>query len=267
MTVVTLAYGWRLERSDGVTLGFTSHDRDLWRDGLLYRARPGLLPGKVSVALGLDDDGVDLSAALGDAAIRADDLIAGRWDAARLSLCRLDWADVGAAPIRLVAGELGEVTVVGDAFRAELRGAAALLDAPVVPATSPGCRASFCGAECGLSAARFTHEAMVTVSDDEVLTVSGLPPMPDNAFAMGHLRWMDGANTGLVQPVVASDSGAITLAEAPPVAPSLPARVELREGCDRAISTCHSRFGNSANFRGEPWLPGNDLLTRYPGAA
>jgi uncharacterized phage protein (TIGR02218 family) len=42
--------------------------------------------------------------------------------------------------------------------------------------------------------------------------------------------------------------------------------VELREGCDKRFQTCVSRFANAANFRGEPHLPGNDLLTRYPGA-
>ena len=43
-------------------------------------------------------------------------------------------------------------------------------------------------------------------------------------------------------------------------------RIELREGCDKRFATCVSRFNNAANFRGEPHLPGNDLLTRYPGA-
>jgi uncharacterized phage protein (TIGR02218 family) len=43
-------------------------------------------------------------------------------------------------------------------------------------------------------------------------------------------------------------------------------RVELRDGCDKRFETCVTRFGNAVNFRGEPHLPGNDLLTRYPGA-
>ena len=43
-------------------------------------------------------------------------------------------------------------------------------------------------------------------------------------------------------------------------------RVRLREGCDRTIATCTSRFGNAVNFRGEPFLPGNDMLAQYPVA-
>ena len=42
--------------------------------------------------------------------------------------------------------------------------------------------------------------------------------------------------------------------------------VLLTQGCDKNFSTCRDRFANSINFRGEPYLPGNDLLTRYPGA-
>lgn len=40
-------------------------------------------------------------------------------------------------------------------------------------------------------------------------------------------------------------------------------RALLREGCDHTIATCANRFGNAANFDGEPFLPGNDLLARY----
>jgi hypothetical protein len=36
----------------------------------------------------------------------------------------------------------------------------------------------------------------------------------------------------------------------------------------KMVRTCSQqvRFANAANFRGEPYLPGTDLLTRYPGA-
>ena len=42
--------------------------------------------------------------------------------------------------------------------------------------------------------------------------------------------------------------------------------IELIEGCDKRFETCRDRFANALNFRGEPHLPGIDLLTRYPGA-
>ena len=53
---------------------------------------------------------------------------------------------------------------------------------------------------------------------------------------------------------------AIPLDTAPPAG----TRVSLREGCDRTLDTCATRFANAVNFQGEPFLPGNDLITRYP---
>ena len=51
-----------------------------------------------------------------------------------------------------------------------------------------------------------------------------------------------------------------------PIGGALGALIELIEGCDKSLATCAARFGNAINFRGEPYLPGIDLLTRYPGA-
>ena len=41
-------------------------------------------------------------------------------------------------------------------------------------------------------------------------------------------------------------------------------RVALRAGCARTLETCASRYDNAIPGRGEPFLPGNDLITRTP---
>ncbi|MFL6789431.1 MAG: phage BR0599 family protein, partial [Sphingomicrobium sp.] len=56
------------------------------------------------------------------------------------------------------------------------------------------------------------------------------------------------------------------LRTAPSSAVAIGTPLEIIEGCDKRLETCSARFANAANFRGEPHLPGNDLLTRYPGA-
>ncbi|WP_416365721.1 phage BR0599 family protein [Sphingomonas aerolata] len=92
-----------------------------------------------------------------------------------------------------------------------------------------------------------------------------------DVYAGGLLRWFGGANSGLESAVAASEPGAagrtrVTLARAPMLAVVPGVLVELSEGCDRSLATCAARFGNAVNFRGEPYLPGIDLLTRYPGS-
>jgi uncharacterized phage protein (TIGR02218 family) len=77
------------------------------------------------------------------------------------------------------------------------------------------------------------------------------------------LRWLDGANAGLEAFILGNQATSLTLAEPPPLPVAAGDRAEITEGCDRRFATCVSRFQNAANFRGEPHLPGNDLLTRY----
>jgi uncharacterized phage protein (TIGR02218 family) len=265
--VTSVTYGWRLERRDGMTLGFTSHDRDVEVEGLQLRAAPGMMPSSITETLGLDVDGLDVRGALTADAIRADDLHAGRWDGARVSIFLFDWSDPAAGQRVLAVGELGAVSHSGDSFEAEFKGPAAKLGRPVAPFTSPGCRAQFCDANCGLSAERFRFETTIASASGAVLTCAPMLPGAADAFAFGKLRWLTGANCGLRTEIFSSTANTIELTAPPPFPVAAGTRVELIEGCDKTIATCASRFANAINFRGEPYLPGNDLLTRYPGAS
>ncbi len=75
-----------------------------------------------------------------------------------------------------------------------------------------------------------------------------------------------GAGCGLEDGIAQSSGRTLALRLPPHVAATAGTLIELREGCDKTIATCAARFANAANFRGEPYLPGVDLLTRLPGA-
>jgi len=94
----------------------------------------------------------------------------------------------------------------------------------------------------------------------------GAPEAEVSAYGGGLLRWFGGANNGLEAAIAASEGAVVTLRTEPVFAPAIGDLIELIEGCDKSLSTCAGRFANAANFRGEPYLPGIDLLTRYPGA-
>lgn len=265
--LTSTAYGWQLERHDGVTLGFTSHDADVVVDGLLLRASPGMVPSSITESIGLDTDGLDVRGALCADAIRAKDLHAGRWDRARLSIFLFDWTQPDAGIRLLAVGELGAISFSGDVFEAEFKGPAAKLDRIVAPYASPVCRAEFCDAACGLNRARFVHAAQIVAAGGSSITVAmeGGSPVPQMGF--GKLRWLAGENCGLWSEILNNDGPNIALAMPPAFAPQVGTGVELVEGCDKTLATCSARFGNAINFRGEPFLPGNDILTRYPGAS
>jgi uncharacterized phage protein (TIGR02218 family) len=263
--LATIALCWRLERRDGVTLGFTGHDRDLEIGGLTYRAAPGMLPSAISLSDGFDPGTLDVKGALTSAAINAPDLGAGRWDGAALTVFMTDWEAPGAEVLALARGALGEVAIRGDAFEAELRGPAALLDMAVVEQTSPACRARLGDKRCRVDMAPRTRLTRIAAVVDEDL-VEVEDAAAGNAYGDGRLRWIGGANSGTDSPILASDGALLTLREPPPFPAAAGDLVEISEGCDKLLATCAGRFGNAANFRGEPHLPGIDLLTRYPGA-
>ncbi|MEG3091331.1 DUF2163 domain-containing protein [Sphingomonas sp. PB1R3] len=264
-TLTTWVLCWRIERRDGVTIGLTGHDHDLWIDGLRYRAAPGLTPSAILRGDALDPDLMEASGALTSAAIGERDLLGGRWDGASVAAIAVDWSGEG-APVPLGQGTIGAVQLGEGGFSAELRGVGALLDRPVAEETSPDCRAMLGDRRCRVAMAGRRRFARVTAWDGEVgLTLDTIEPVA-NAYGQGRLIWFGGDNAGLEGAVARSEGTQLWLSAAPafPVAPG--ALIELVEGCDKRLETCLSRFANVMNFRGEPFLPGIDLLTRYPGA-
>lgn len=262
--LTALAFCWRVERRDGICLGFTSHDRDLEIGGLVYRAAPGMLPSAISVSDDFDASTLDVTGALTSDSIGEADLAAGRWDRAAVSLFLVDWEDPDGERLPLVRGELGDVTVKANGFEAELRGAAALLERAVAEQTSPECRAELGDRRCRVDMAGRVRMTRVAAAPTEAVVV--LAGASGAAYAFGRLRWIGGANSGLESAITASEGSALILQEPPPFPIGEGDLVELREGCDKSFATCRARFANAENFRGEPHLPGMDLLTRYPGA-
>ena len=265
--LTALAFCWRLERSDGAALGFTSHDRDLWIGSFRYRAAPGMAPSAIELSDGFEADMLSVAGALTSAAISEADLEAGRWDGASVRLFLADWERPGAQTVPLARGLLGDVRVSGNGFETELRGPAAMLERPCVEQTSPECRASLGDRRCRVDMARRVRVTRIAaLVDEEIVEVAEASGEP-NAYGYGRLRWIGGPNSGLESAILSSDGVRIVLREPPWRPAQVGDLVELREGCDRRFETCGGRFGNAENFRGEPHLPGMDLLTRYGGAA
>lgn len=259
----TIALLWRVERCDGVTLGFAAHDRDIVVAHTVYHAAPGMLPSAIEMDDGFDPLDMDIGGALSHALIRSADLAAGRWDHAAVRVGLIDWQQPAQRAAWFWHGHLGAVSIEGNRFSADLRGLKARLDQPLVPVASPSCRAAFCDPGCGLSRIAFERVAVVDAVEDEGLMFAGVDAVTASGLVQGHLRWISGANVGLGADVIGHTDAAVHL-DGPLVGqPVAGDRAMLIEGCDKSLAICAGRFGNAINFRGEPHLPGNDLLTRF----
>ena len=252
---------WRIERRDGMTQGFTSHDRDLWFDGLLHRAAPGMVPSAIRRSVRIETDSAEMQGALSHESISSHDLAAGRYDGARFVVGVVDWETREFAV--LYHGEAGAISEEDGGFSAEVQSAKSALLVDTIPRTSPTCRARFCGPRCTLNPAKYSREAVCSSVDIDTgaVTFSGVPDA--GIYADGSLRWIDGPHAGIAMEVMRTSGATLTL-DRELDGEVAGCRALLREGCDHTIATCAQRFGNAANFEGEPFLPGNDLLARYP---
>ena len=260
--VETVATFWRIYRTDGVTLGFTTHDADLWFDDVLHRTAPGMIPSAIRCSSDLEPDSAEIDGALTHDAISEADLGVGRFDRARVVVGLIDWENHDTHV--LYEGTIGEVSQDGGKFNAALRSRKVDLNMDTIPRTSPTCRATFCGPGCSLSGARYTHRGTISAVDLNANSVEVSASIAPGQLAGGELRWVDGPLAGTRTGIVDCVEGQLVLAK--PIERPIPSNtaVILREGCDRTLGTCHDRFQNAINFRGEPFLPGNDLLARYP---
>lgn len=259
--VTMLAHAWRVVRRDGVTLGFTDHDRDLSFDAVTYRAATGLAGGEMEKGVGLGADSAGASGVLSDDAITAEDLIAGLWDGARVDVWRVDWTDP-ALRVHLFAGRIGEVRRGPAAFVAELRGLQAAFDAPFGRVFSRFCDADVGDARCGvdLTAPVFRGTGVVAALDGaRGFRATGLGAFADGWFARGVATWADGTRSEVTAHRVSAAHVALDLA-APTPAVVVGAAFIVTAGCDKRFATCRAKFANTVNFRGFPHMPGNDAV-------
>ena len=261
--LTTTALLWKVARRDGVTIALTGHDRDLLIGDVIHRAAPGMTPAAIERHDGLDPEATEVRGVLTAAAITERDLLSGRWDGAWVTVTAVDWSAPG-TPVLLAEGTIGAVEIDGRSFGAALRGVAAQLDRPVTDVTSAACRAALGDRRCRVAMAGRRRFARVAAASGTAVTLDAAEPVED-AYGNGRLRWFGGDNAGLESVIVSSAGTLVTLRAPPPFTLTAGVLVELIEGCDQSIATCAGRFNNAANFRGEPYLPGIDLLTRYPG--
>ncbi len=260
--VTGLCWCWRVARRDGAVFGFTNHDRDLTFGGVSYRAASGFEAGEVSAELGFSIDSAAVFGALSDAAITEEDLAAGLWDEAAVTLYRVDWR----APedrFALWRGEVGQTRRGPASFGAELRAPSHRLSQTNGRVYSRRCDAEIGDGRCGvdLEDSAFRAEGAVAETvDARAFRGSGLAGFEAGFFTRGRLRWMGGANAGRSFDVESQAGDVVTLRTAPAKPVEAGDSFIVTAGCDKRFSTCRGKFANGINFRGFPHMPGNDAL-------
>jgi len=262
----TLCWCWKIVRRDGAVLGFTDHDLPVSFDAVAYAAVTGFTASEVQSTLGLAVDNLTVTGALSSASLNETDLAAGLYDDADIEIWRVNWA----APDQRVLmrkGSLGQVKRGKTAFSCEMRGLAHRLNQPVGRVYGYSCDADLGDARCGkdISGSAFTATASVVAAiDNRRFTVTGLGAYASGWFSGGKLVFATGANAGRAMEIKRHATGSIELWQAMSESVAPGDTATLSAGCDKQFSTCKTKFANGANFRGFPYMPGNDAALAPP---
>ncbi|MCP4561951.1 MAG: DUF2163 domain-containing protein [Bosea sp.] len=264
----TLCRCWSLARRDGVVFGFTDHDRDLSFDGILFRANAGLEAAESSSELGFATGGGEVLGALAASGLNEEDLSRGLYDDARVALWLVNWTDPGQRTL-LETGFVGEVKRSDSNFTAEVRGLGKAFDEERGRLYTAGCSADLGDARCGVMV--LPAPGMVAATDGRfTITAPVLGGFQDGHFNGGRLAFEAGQNVGFSTEIRShrNADGAVILQlwQAAPRPIAVGDFFMAFPGCDKRFKTCREKFGNGANFRGFPHLPGNDFIIGGTGA-
>jgi uncharacterized phage protein (TIGR02218 family) len=269
----TVCRAWAVTRTDQRVLGFTDHDGDLQFDGILFRANTGLSARALQQATGLSVDNTEAMGALTAAAVTEADLVAGRYDGAKVQAWLVNWASLDERLLQF-SGSFGEVVRSGGAFRAELRGISEGLNLPQGRSFQRTCSAVLGDSSCRFDLNRpgfSTERTVEVVAEGRVFRFAGLDGFPDRWFERGRARMVTGAGIGAFGSVkndrIGPEGREIEVWQPLDLRIAPGDMIRLEPGCDRRADTCRAKFGNFANFRGFPHIPGEDWLISYPVSA
>lgn len=261
----TLAWLVEITRRDGGSVALTTHDADLVVEGTSYLAADGFAPSSVAQAADLSVDGLELSGLVAAGLVSAEDLDAGLYDGAAVTMALCNWADPTQGRMVMSKGWIGEVRRDDVGWRAELRALQSKLQTDLGRYYQLECDAEFGDARCGYDAASTEVSGTLTGATDGRVFIDSGRGEATGYFDRGVLTWTAGANAGLSAEVKEFVSGGtIRLFLPMGRAVAIGDEYTLRRGCDKRATTCQA-YSNFVNFRGFPSIPGPQaLLTRPP---
>lgn len=257
-----LATCMRLERSDGNVYGFTTHDVPLTIDGVLYEPAASFNPSNIVSANNLDTDNLTIEGAIDSATLTEDELRAGYWDYARFRIFQVNWSDLTMGDKKDRAGRLGNVSVHRQTFVAELLGLMESYAISIGQLSSPMCRASLGDARCKFDLAgspSMSVTGTIETADTDFFTLHDSARTEADGYFDEGVITIHYAQGDLSYEVKAYVVG-VWITKTPWAYDATGITYTMTRGCDRRLETCRDTFNNVVNFRGEPWLRGNDKL-------
>ena len=257
--VDSLLLCWRINFVDGSIYYFTSHSSDVVYGGITYKASVVLGPGAVNMRNDLVSDSFDVEFAIDNDLIREDDILSGKYDGATVA-CFMLGQD--GQKIDLGYGLLSGVKIIdGESFVAVIKSNVSLLKGELGEQYSTHCRADLGDSRCGVDLSQYRHIGSVEFVDGANVFGDNSITQRDDYYSLGTLRFMTGLNAGMSCTVRRHSQNKIVLNVLPRNQIMIGDNYEMFPGCDKGFMACRDKFRNILNFRGEPAMPADRVLS------
>lgn len=261
----------------GQKYGFTNLDIDVtYDDGdgpLLYNSDNGYTPLENTQTSGPDIDETELAGILSDTGITEQQVRAGLFRSAKVTIYRINYNDLTSGRHEVIAyGHAGKTKFERGSWKTEFWPLSELLNQLLGEVYSLTCNAKFGDARCKKAitwAASGTVTSVGTETDRIFSDTSRTEP--DGYFSdhNGIVEWLTGDNAGIEMEIdlyqADSAEGTFELLMALPYPIQVGDTYRPRRDCDQLFETCRDVHNNVTNNRGHHTMP-VDGTAMVPGA-
>ena len=264
-TTTNLARCWKITLKNSEVFAFTTASEDFTYDGIKYNQVSANDVSDLNTNLDINNDTVKISNLICSDLISANDILSGKYDGASVELFIVDLKNLDKGKLSLINGRISDIEFKDNTFIANIKGLKDEIDKVIGDVYTPLCRASFCDKKCKLNSTNFTYEGTVDTIIDSVMFITKnntILSKSSGYFENGTIEFTSGNNIGQKTEIKQFNSGKFMLSSELPYKLNTGDTFKAITGCDKQFRTCCEKFNNAINFRGEPHLPGIELLLK-----
>lgn len=272
---------WEIERTDGQTFYFTDHiGALLYSDGNTYIPTGGPAASAREHGAGESEHTAELTGAIIVGGVETNELEADQWNDAKVTERIVNWRFPWAGCYRHHRWYLRDVQWDGEKWTAQLSGITSRILGPIGGIYSRDCtndlgdqegEPAVVGCHYAVSATEESSDVDTVISDKRSFTTALTAAHIVGYFVNGRLTWTSGDNIGttsIVSKAVETSAGVYQIE----VEMSLPEDIQvgddfdIQQGCQkRYLEDCTPK-GQTQDFAGQRFMPGEDGLRVIPGA-
>ncbi len=264
-TTTNLVRCWKITLKNNEVFAFTTASENFTYDGVEYNQLSANDISDLNTNLDINNDTVKISNLICSDLISANDILSGKYDGASIELFIVDLENLDKGKLSLMNGRISDIEFKDNTFIANVKGLKDEIDKVIGDVYTPLCRATFCDKKCKLNSVNFTYEGAVDSIVDNIMFMTSNDTILSKAegyFENGIIEFTSGENIGQRTEIKQFNNGKFMLSSELPYKLNIGDTFKAITGCDKQFKTCCEKFHNAINFRGEPHLPGIELLLK-----